>query len=73
MDETLEKLCLEGNRKQAKYAVSAISVLAADSGLKTLSLLYAVCLNLSFVAQIRQLNRSCHAFCAWYGVVQVNS
>ncbi|CAN5950854.1 unnamed protein product [Sphagnum jensenii] len=37
---TLEQLCMEGNRKQAKYAVSAIATLTADSGLKALSVLY---------------------------------
>eukprot|EP01018_Ginkgo_biloba_P018620 Gb_23673 [translate_table: standard] len=37
---TLEKLCMEGNRKQAKYAVSAIAALSDDCGLKSLSVLY---------------------------------
>ncbi|XP_024357694.1 sister chromatid cohesion protein PDS5 homolog A isoform X2 [Physcomitrium patens] len=36
----LEQLCLEGTRKQAKYAVSAIAAMTADSGLKALSVLY---------------------------------
>jgi hypothetical protein len=36
----LEQLCVEGNRKQAKYAVSAIAAMTADSGLKALSVLY---------------------------------
>lgn len=38
----LEQLCLEGSRKQAKYAVSAIAAMTADSGLKALSVLYGV-------------------------------
>lgn len=38
----LEQLCLEGTRKQAKYAVSAIAAMTADSGLKALSVLYGV-------------------------------
>lgn len=38
----LEQLCVEGNRKQAKYAVSAIAAMTADSGLKALSVLYGV-------------------------------
>lgn len=33
---------MEGNRKQAKYAVSAIAAMTADSGLKALSVLYGV-------------------------------
>lgn len=37
---TLEKLCIDGNRKQAKYAVSALAALTAESGPETLSLLY---------------------------------
>ncbi|XP_024361717.1 sister chromatid cohesion protein PDS5 homolog A isoform X2 [Physcomitrium patens] len=36
----LEQLCLEGNRKQAKFAVSAIAAMSADSGLRALSVLY---------------------------------
>jgi len=40
VDATLEKLCIDGNRKQAKYAVSALAALTAESGLETLSLLY---------------------------------
>lgn len=39
----LEQLCLEGNRKQAKYAVSAIAAMSGDSGLMALSVLYGVC------------------------------
>ncbi|KAH9325840.1 hypothetical protein KI387_006018, partial [Taxus chinensis] len=39
-DAILEKLCTEGNRKQAKYAVSAISALTAESGQEILSHLY---------------------------------
>jgi hypothetical protein len=46
---TLEQLCMEGNRKQAKYAVSAIATLTADSGLKALSVLYGVELTVSVV------------------------
>lgn len=40
VDAMLEKLCIDGNRKQAKYAVSALAALTAESGLETLSLLY---------------------------------
>ncbi|KAJ7523458.1 hypothetical protein O6H91_18G050900 [Diphasiastrum complanatum] len=40
LDLTLENLCLEGSRKQAKYAVSAIAATTSDSGLKALSVLY---------------------------------
>ncbi|CAM6113881.1 unnamed protein product [Calypogeia fissa] len=40
VDLTLEQLALEGNRKQAKHAVSAIAAISADSGLKALSVLY---------------------------------
>ena len=44
MNLILEQLCVEGNRKQAKYAVSAIAAMTADSGLKALSVLYGVSL-----------------------------
>eukprot|EP00268_Persea_americana_P056177 TRINITY_DN6598_c0_g1_i2.p1 TRINITY_DN6598_c0_g1~~TRINITY_DN6598_c0_g1_i2.p1 ORF type:complete len:1598 (+),score=356.34 TRINITY_DN6598_c0_g1_i2:124-4917(+) len=36
----LETLCLEGNRKQAKYAVQALAAITKDEGLKSLSVLY---------------------------------
>ncbi|GLJ40362.1 hypothetical protein SUGI_0830400 [Cryptomeria japonica] len=36
----LEKLCTEGKRKQAKYAISAISALSAESGQEILLQLY---------------------------------
>ncbi|CAL9170887.1 unnamed protein product [Musa hybrid cultivar] len=36
----LERLCLEGTRKQAKYAVQAIAAITKDDGLKSLSVLY---------------------------------
>ncbi|KAH9314048.1 hypothetical protein KI387_022675, partial [Taxus chinensis] len=39
-DFLLEKLSLEGSRKQAKYAVQAISTITKDSGLNALSALY---------------------------------
>lgn len=37
---TLQKLCLEGTRKQAKYAISALAAVNADEGFKALSILY---------------------------------
>lgn len=37
---TLQKICLEGSRKQAKYAVSALAALNVDGGFKALSILY---------------------------------
>lgn len=40
VDLLLETLCLEGNRKQAKYAVQALAVVTKDAGLKALSVLY---------------------------------
>ena len=40
----LERLCLEGTRKQAKYAVQAIAAITKDDGLKSLSVLYKVAL-----------------------------
>eukprot|EP00249_Psilotum_nudum_P024915 c29322_g1_i2 orf=363-5285(-) len=36
VEAVLEKLCLEGNRKQAKYAVQALAAIERDSGLKAL-------------------------------------
>lgn len=38
----LETLCLEGNRKQAKYSVQALAAITKDDGLKSLSVLYKV-------------------------------
>ncbi|KAF6145104.1 hypothetical protein GIB67_013455 [Kingdonia uniflora] len=40
VDLILERLCLEGSRKQAKYAVHALAVITKDDGLKSLSVLY---------------------------------
>ncbi|KAH0459071.1 hypothetical protein IEQ34_011885 [Dendrobium chrysotoxum] len=40
VDLVLERLCLEGTRKQAKYAVHAIAAITKDDGLKSLSVLY---------------------------------
>lgn len=37
---TLQKLCLEGTRKQAKYSVSALTAVNTDEGFKALSVLY---------------------------------
>ncbi|KAM7270199.1 hypothetical protein ACFE04_029413 [Oxalis oulophora] len=40
LDLILEKLCLEGSRKQAKHAVHALAAITKDDGLKSLSVLY---------------------------------
>ncbi|XP_031491838.2 LOW QUALITY PROTEIN: sister chromatid cohesion protein PDS5 homolog A-like [Nymphaea colorata] len=40
VDILLERLCLEGTRKQAKYSVQALAAITIDDGLKSLSLLY---------------------------------
>ncbi|CAL1352064.1 unnamed protein product [Linum trigynum] len=40
IDLILEKLCLEGSRRQAKYAVHALAAITKDDGLKSLSVLY---------------------------------
>ncbi|KAK4802635.1 hypothetical protein SAY86_000838 [Trapa natans] len=40
MDLILERLCLEGSRRQAKYAVHALAAITKDDGLKSLSVLY---------------------------------
>ncbi|TKY72277.1 Sister chromatid cohesion protein PDS5-like B [Spatholobus suberectus] len=40
VDLMLERLCLEGSRKQAKYAVHALAAITKDDGLKSLSVLY---------------------------------
>lgn len=42
MDLLLERICVEGNRKQAKYAVHALASITKDDGLKSLSVLYKV-------------------------------
>ncbi|KAE9599128.1 hypothetical protein Lalb_Chr15g0088251 [Lupinus albus] len=40
VDLMLERLCLEGSRTQAKYAVHALAAITKDDGLKSLSVLY---------------------------------
>ncbi|KAI3974585.1 hypothetical protein MKX01_004500 [Papaver californicum] len=40
VDLILERLCLEGSRRQAKYAVQALAAIAKDDGLMSLSVLY---------------------------------
>ncbi|KAF5742835.1 sister chromatid cohesion protein PDS5 A isoform X1 [Tripterygium wilfordii] len=40
IDLILERLCLEGTRRQAKYAVHALAAITKDDGLKSLSILY---------------------------------
>ncbi|XP_073117807.1 sister chromatid cohesion protein PDS5 homolog A isoform X1 [Elaeis guineensis] len=42
----LERLCLEGTRKQAKYSVQALAAITKDDGLKSLSVLYKVFMRL---------------------------
>uniref|UniRef100_A0A5B7AN91 Sister chromatid cohesion protein PDS5 B n=2 Tax=Davidia involucrata TaxID=16924 RepID=A0A5B7AN91_DAVIN len=40
LDLILERICLEGSRKQAKYAVHALAAITKDDGLMSLSVLY---------------------------------
>ncbi|KAF8108398.1 hypothetical protein N665_0109s0023 [Sinapis alba] len=40
VDLLLERMCVEGNRQQAKYAVNALASITKDDGLKSLSVLY---------------------------------
>lgn len=40
IDLILERPCLEGTRRQAKYAVHALAAITKDDGLKSLSVLY---------------------------------
>ncbi|KAI3955099.1 hypothetical protein MKW98_026462 [Papaver atlanticum] len=40
VDLILERLCLEGRRRQVKYAVHALAAIAKDDGLMSLSVLY---------------------------------
>ncbi|KAL3519260.1 hypothetical protein ACH5RR_017409 [Cinchona calisaya] len=40
LDLMLERLCLEGSRRQAKYAVHALASITKDDGLMSLSVLY---------------------------------
>ncbi|GAB4830723.1 hypothetical protein Ancab_004756 [Ancistrocladus abbreviatus] len=40
VDLILERLCLEGSRRQAKYAVHALAAITKDDGLLSLSVLY---------------------------------
>ncbi|XP_031270403.1 sister chromatid cohesion protein PDS5 homolog A-like [Pistacia vera] len=40
VDLVLERLCLEGSRRQAKYAVHALAAITKDDGLMSLSVLY---------------------------------
>jgi len=47
----LERLCLEGSRRQAKYAVHALAAITKDDGLKSLSVLYKVSYILNYLLQ----------------------
>ena len=38
----MERICLEGSRRQAKYAVHALAAVTKDEGLMSLSVLYKV-------------------------------
>ncbi|GFP93461.1 sister chromatid cohesion protein pds5 homolog b-b [Phtheirospermum japonicum] len=40
LDLILERICIEGNRRQAKYAVHALASITKDDGLMSLSVLY---------------------------------
>ncbi|GER52831.1 sister chromatid cohesion protein pds5 [Striga asiatica] len=40
LDLILERICFEGNRRQAKYAVHALASITKDAGLMSLSVLY---------------------------------
>ncbi|KAA8519226.1 hypothetical protein F0562_013482 [Nyssa sinensis] len=40
LDLVLERICLEGSRRQAKYAVHALAAITKDDGLMSLSVLY---------------------------------
>lgn len=42
LDLILERICLEGSRRQAKYAVHALAAVTKDDGLMSLSVLYKV-------------------------------
>uniref|UniRef100_A0A7N1A0X3 Uncharacterized protein n=1 Tax=Kalanchoe fedtschenkoi TaxID=63787 RepID=A0A7N1A0X3_KALFE len=46
VDLTLETLCLEGSRNQAKYAVQALAAITKDDGLMSLSVLYKRLVNM---------------------------
>ncbi|KAK7387666.1 hypothetical protein VNO78_22454 [Psophocarpus tetragonolobus] len=46
VDLILERLCLEGSRRQAKYAVHALAAITKDDGLKCLSVLYKKLVNM---------------------------
>ncbi|CAK9156797.1 unnamed protein product [Ilex paraguariensis] len=40
LDLMLERICLEGNRRQAKFAIHALAAITKDDGLMALSVLY---------------------------------
>lgn len=42
LDLILERICLEGSRREAKYAVHALAAITKDDGLMSLSVLYKV-------------------------------
>ncbi|XP_028076507.1 sister chromatid cohesion protein PDS5 homolog A-A isoform X1 [Camellia sinensis] len=46
LDLILEKICLEGSRRQAKYAVHALAAITKDDGLMSLSVLYKRLVNM---------------------------
>lgn len=60
VDLLLERLCLEGSRKQAKYSVQALASITKDDGLKALSVLYKVIFNNQICFYVAMI---CHL---WY-------
>lgn len=48
LDLILERICIEGSRRQAKYAVYALASITKDDGLMALSVLYKVSLFFHF-------------------------
>lgn len=71
LDLILERLCIEGSRRQAKYSVYALASITKDDGLMALSVLYKVslpflCFNLSIIfscSYMSLLLQFVHSFC----------
>ncbi|KAL7212411.1 hypothetical protein ACSBR2_015154 [Camellia fascicularis] len=56
LDLILEKICLEGSRRQAKYAVHALAAITKDDGLMSLSVLYKVTIiEIRFLHNVQRL------------------
>lgn len=72
LDLILERICLEGSRREAKYAVHALAAITKDDGLMSLSVLYKVSFNIiichckSYILSGNSLLQRWYGFFRWH-------